>query len=460
MKKTKLLKCLLPLLGVSALTIVPILSTACANGVINNQAQSVNETLVDETSSSVGAANTQTGSTSTSVIDKYYESKKEENLKILKNIKWFYKNPHSQPDILDDKNQIKLDLSPSNLDWAISGVYDLDSGKNIITNMQNGSATLGFYPYVKLGKNQYTSFNTVNTVTSDASTTTTITNQWFLPNENLLLKGKILTMDYFVPKVTLYTEPSPEKDATTLLEKVDNYKLVINKLTLSDSTTEFPNGDPRTIATLEVPKSTSKINEVDWNKVKTETPSLQILDINRPSPKSVEGLLNEYQNVVTSTTNTGIKKVKEYLKQVKDDDSLKYRNQFTSILEKFKIFGTINANSVANLTEYLKFEDPDIFTTIIGVLDALFNFDKEENKLFTTFKDIYTSLDRVTDGEVAFMEEQVSTPKATDVANNIKLIVDKMAEYYLSFASDLYDLVSHCVAPGWLLPPSIIESQK
>ena len=178
MKKTKLLKCLLPLLGVSALTIVPILSTACANGVINNQTQSINESLVDETSSSSGTTNTQTGSTSTSVIDKYYESKKTENEQILKNIKWFYKNPITDPANLDDKNQIKLDLTPSNLDEAITEVYDLNSGHHIITDMQNGSATLGFYPYVKLGKNQYTPFNPVTTITdSGSTTTTTIKNQ-------------------------------------------------------------------------------------------------------------------------------------------------------------------------------------------------------------------------------------------------------------------------------------------
>ena len=178
MKKTKLLKCLLPLLGVSALTIVPILSTACANGVINNQTQSINESLVDETSSSSGTTNTQTGSASTSVIDEYYKNKKSENEQILKNIKWFYKNPITDPANLDDKNQIKLDLTPSNLDEAITEVYDLNSGHHIITDMQNGSATLGFYPYVKLGKNQYTPFNPVITSTSeDGATTTTIKNQ-------------------------------------------------------------------------------------------------------------------------------------------------------------------------------------------------------------------------------------------------------------------------------------------
>ena len=175
MKKTKLLKCLLPLLGVSALTIVPILSTACANGVINNQAQSVNETLADETSSSASGSSTQTGSTSTSVIDEYYKNKKSENEQILKNIKWFYKNPITSSESLDDKNQIKLDLSPSNLDEAITEVYDLNSGHHIITDMQNGSATLGFYPYVKLGKNQYTPFNPVKTTTNSDTTTTTTT---------------------------------------------------------------------------------------------------------------------------------------------------------------------------------------------------------------------------------------------------------------------------------------------
>ena len=467
MKKTKLLKCLLPLLGVSALTIVPILSTACANGVINNQAQSVNETLVDETSSSASGSSTQTGSTSTSIVDEYYKNKKTENLNILKNIKWFYKNPNSKPDILDDKHQIDLDLSPSNLDWAISGVYDLNSGNNIITDMQNGSATLGFYPYVKLGKNQYTPFNPVTTTTDSDSTTTTtstIKNQWFLPNENLMLKGKILTMDYFIPEVTIYKEQTPTStvDSSIPTNKLDNYKLAINKLTLSDSTTEFPNGDPRTIATLEVPKTNTKSNKVNWDGVKTNTPSLQILDIKRPNPKAIIDVLDEYQKVVTDNADKGIKTVREYLAQVKADDGSKYSNQFASILNKFNDFATINLNNVTALKEYLAFEDAHIFSVVIDhILDKLFNLDSGTNNLFKTFDDILKSLDAVKDQKTLYLLAESTTGEtATQVAGNIKSLVKTMATYYLSFAHTLYDLVSSCVKPNWLLPPSLIQAQK
>ena len=461
MKKTKLLKCLLPLLGVSALTIVPILSTACANGTINQQTQNnVQGEVVTESSS------TQTGSTSTSVVDEYYKSKKEENLNILKNIKWFYKNPYSQPEILDDKNQIALDLSPSNLDEAISGVYDLNSGKHIITDMQNGSATLGFYPYVKLGKNQYTAFNPVITTTNDSGiTTSAIENQWFLSNKNLLLKDKILKMDYFVPAVTIYQEKEPvltfQDGETSPMDKLNHYKLVINKLTLSDSTTEFPNGDPRTTATLEVPKTTSKSNEVNWEEVKAKTPSLQILDIKRPNPQAIIDVLAEYQKVVTDNADTGIKNVKDYLAQVQANDASEYNNQFASILSKFGEFATINENSVTKLMEYLEFEDANIFSIVIDdILNNLLNYDSEENKLFKTFDDILTSLKDVKNNKVLVSSQQAASETATQVAENIKLIVNVMAEYYLSFAHTLYDLVSSCVKSNWLLPPYLIQSQK
>ena len=462
MKKTKLLKCLLPLLGVSALTIVPILSTACANGSIN-QTQSTNKTLVDETSSSTSAANTQTGTTSTSVIDQWATIKKEENEQILKNIKWFYKSSNTE----SDADSIKNELTLKKLDEPIKQIYDLHNGNKIITDMQNGSETLGFYPYVKLGKNQYTPINLVTTTTTDG---TKIKNDWFSPNTNPMLKNKILTMDYFVTKVDIYQPSSVDQTEAKLTEgsapqqALDSYSLSINKLTLSDATSEFPNGDPRTMATLEQKKASQK-GELTTNT--TTTSSLQLFNIKRPSPIAIGDILSEYQRIYVDGQEN-INEITSQLTKIEKlyhDDGSEHtgptgidHKPFAGLLNSFKKFSKIQTNgeknNVQELLSKLEEKNANVFSIIEEVVKGLFNV--EVSPLMEVAAEIVEQLGRINtqypvDNQEASEDENLNDDnlkthaQVRQVMEWVGVVLHLAMTYYIEFALDLYDLVSTCL---------------
>ncbi|WP_033160010.1 hypothetical protein [Mycoplasmoides alvi] len=432
MKKIKLINFLLPLLGVGSLTIIPIVTTACGQEQINNQ----NQTVANDSSKA-------TDSTSTSVVNEWAANKKIENEKILKNIRWFYKSSNTQ----SDKDSINADLTPKNLDAAIGQVYDLNGDDKIITDMQNGSNNLNFYPYVKCGKNQYTPINVVTT----SPTGTEIKNSWFVANDNPALKGKILTMDYFIPTVALANVPSTQQSSSDNLDTSyqDSYKLTIHKLTLSDSTSEFPNGDPRTMATVE---QTSGKAEIDN--------SLVLLDMKRPNPTSVENLMQKYQNIAT-VPSTGsdmsyLQQINHFITTIDGLDDKAGVQPFNEVDLKnlFKEFSEINNMSNAvDVISSLSVKDAKVFQIIQGIIYQLFNVvDNEDHKLFSIVSAIVDGLTEIKEHYRGNPNISNNTNPVGITDNQVVQIVDEVGKvlystvlFYVGFAKELYQLALNCV---------------
>ena len=451
MKKLKIIKCLAPLLGLSLTLgiITPIIASCSDNSTSNDSNNGSNDNNQDsnqpgnggDTSGpgndnsggngdgsgggsdnpsipdNGGGSNGDSGSTTppTPTVPTYKEEwlkdKQVENQNILNNLVWLY-------DYRD----------PNNLDQLISKVLKIKNSNFNLTSPDIGKE-LGFYPHIKVGPNQFMPVT-----------------EWFIPVvSNKALKDKVFKLDYFIPEITPAKIESPSKNTSY----VDTYKLLVNKLTLSDATSEFPSGDPRTTATLEY-KQVKQTNDP-----KTSDP-FTLINITRPNPQSIKNLLTKYQEVITSGADD-IRKIKNDLAKITILKNLKVEQPFKGILDYFNKFQNINVSNVTELENVLKIDHAPTFTIIEDVVRGLFlkKGTTENDRLLNVIKSIYELIKPIKEYHQNLKPIPEMPPEAIGLlATNeqvgqavdyVGVVLLATIEYYLSFVYDLIDLAIACV---------------
>ena len=340
--------------------------------------------------------------------EQWLKDKQVENQNILNNLVWLY-------DYRD----------PNNLDQLISKVLKIKNSNFNLTSPNIGKE-LGFYPHIKVGPNQFMPVT-----------------EWFIPVvSNNALKDKVFKLDYFIPEITPAKIESPSKNTSY----VDTYKLSINKLTLSDATSEFPSGDPRTTATLEY-KQVKQTNDL-----KTPDP-FTLINIARPNPQSIKNLLTKYQKVITSGADD-IQKIKNDLGRIATLLNLKGSQPFKSIFDHFNKFHKINASNVIELENVLNTNHAPTFKIIEDVARGLFLKEgtTENDKLLNVIKSIYDlikSIKKEHENLVPSIPEgtpgTATNKQVMEVVDYIGVVLLATIEYYLSFVYDLIDLAITCV---------------
>ena len=432
MKKLKIVKCLAPLLGLSITlgTITPIIASCSDNSTNNDSNNGSNDNNQDpnqpgnggDTSGpgddnsggngDSGGGSGDSGSTTPPIPtipaykEQWLKDKQIENQNILNNLVWLY-------DYRD----------PNNLDQLISKVLEIKNGNLNLTSSNIGKE-LGFYPHIKVGPNQFMPVT-----------------EWFTPVvSNNALKDKVFKLDYFIPEITPAQIETPSRNTSY----VDAYKLLVNKLTLSDATSEFPSGDPRTTATLEYKQ------EKQTNDLKTFDP-FTLINITRPNPQSVKNLLTKYQEVITNGADD-IQKIKNDLAKITVSFNCIGQQPFKSIFDHFNKFQNINVSNVTELESVLKINHAPTFTIIEDVARGLFLKEgtTQNDKLLTVIKDIYELIKKI---KADHVDLTPSTPILGTATNEqvmesvdyIGVVLLATIKYYLSFVYDLIDLAIACV---------------